>query len=88
MRRPRIGTGSGLRNGVERVEKVTRQVRQPVEAGHKEGVAVAEGGDRALQLAPVGLRAAGRLAENLLGSGGALCLHWASTLCPSVETQA
>ena len=59
---------------VERVQKVARGSRQAVEARHKQRVAFAKAVDRAAQLRAVGLRAARRLPENLLGSGGAQSL--------------
>ena len=67
----RAESGSGLRDRVERVQEVARRSREPVEARHKQGVALAKGFERARQFPPVGLRAARRLAENLRGSGGA-----------------
>ncbi len=40
-------SGSGLGNGVQRVEKFALRARQPVEARHQERVAFAERGDHA-----------------------------------------
>ena len=77
--RPCIGeraeSGSGLRYGVQRVEKVARRSGQPVEARHQQHVALAERREGAAKLGAVGLRAARRLLEHLLGSGGAKRLH-------------
>src|SRR5271168_4116877 len=49
--------------------------RSPVEARHHQHVAFGELVERAAQLNAVGLRAAGRFPQDLLGSGGAQLLH-------------
>jgi hypothetical protein len=53
------------------VEKVARPARQSVEARHHERVALVDLFEGLAEPHAVGLRAARRLLENLLGSGGA-----------------
>jgi hypothetical protein len=59
----------------QRVQEVAGRTRQTIKARHKQGVAVVKAAYRARQLGAVGLRAAGRLLEHLLRSGGAQLLH-------------
>jgi hypothetical protein len=59
----------------QRVQEVACRTRETIKARHKQGVAVIKAAYRARQFGAFGLRPAGRLLENLLGSGGAKLLH-------------
>lgn len=65
----------GRGDGRQRVQQVAGGSRQPVKPRHRQHVALFKRADSEAQLGAVGPRAAGRLAKNLLGSGGAKLLY-------------